>query len=121
MDFLQKSLLAAHEVLTGSFVFVNQVARKIKVSGHQLCLLVLDAEEYERAVSRGQDLRNLASAHTEKTCKAPRLCFISRDRVSGLGIHFTPQEGNTTGPRLEILLCRDDDGAVLLSLFVFVF
>ncbi|XP_070773807.1 NHERF family PDZ scaffold protein 4b [Enoplosus armatus] len=70
-----------------------EVASKIKLSGHQLCLLVLDGEEYEQAVSRGQDLRGLARAHKGAGCKPPRLCYVTRDPVSGLGINFTPVEG----------------------------
>ncbi|XP_044079539.1 PDZ domain containing 3b isoform X2 [Siniperca chuatsi] len=70
-----------------------EVARKIKLSGHQLCLLVLDGEEYEQGTSRGQDLRGLASAHKGEGCKPPRLCHITRHPVSGLGINFTPIEG----------------------------
>lgn len=73
---------------------INQVARKIKVSGRQLCLLVLDGEDYERAVSRGQDLQRLA--HMDESCKPPRLCHITRDPVSGLGITVTPLEGKTS-------------------------
>ncbi|CAI5644474.1 unnamed protein product [Oreochromis niloticus] len=68
-----------------------EVARKIKISGHQLCLLVLDGEDYERAVSQGQDLKRLA--HMDESCKPPRLCHITRDPVSGLGITVTPLEG----------------------------
>lgn len=71
-----------------------KVARKIKLSGNQLCLLVLDGEAYELAVSQGEDLRGLARAHKDKGCKPPRLCHITRDPVSGLGINFTPVEGN---------------------------
>lgn len=74
---------------------MDQVARKIKLSGHQLCLLVLDGEMYEQAVSRGQDLRGVVKAHKGEGCKPPRLCHISREPVSGLGINFTPVEGNT--------------------------
>ncbi|XP_018548094.1 NHERF family PDZ scaffold protein 4b isoform X2 [Lates calcarifer] len=70
-----------------------EVARKIKLSGNQLCLLVLDGEAYELAVSQGEDLRGLARAHKDKGCKPPRLCHITRDPVSGLGINFTPVEG----------------------------
>ncbi|KAF0038060.1 hypothetical protein F2P81_008544 [Scophthalmus maximus] len=66
---------------------------EIKLSGHQLCLLVLDGDEYEQAVSRGQDLRGMARAHKDKGCKPPRLCHITRDPASGLGINFTPVEG----------------------------
>lgn len=70
-----------------------QVARKIKLSGHQLCLLVLDGEEYEQTVSQGQDLQTLVKAHKEEGCKPPRLCYITKDSASGLGISFTPLEG----------------------------
>lgn len=65
----------------------------IKLSGQQLCLLVLDGEEYEQAVSRGQDIRSLT--REDKSCKPPRLCHITKDPVSGLGISFAPLEGNT--------------------------
>lgn len=75
---------------------MNQVARKIKLSGNQLCLLVLDGEEYEQAVARGQNLRGLVSVRQGEGCKPPRLCHITRDPAHGLGISFTPVEGNTT-------------------------
>lgn len=77
-------------------LFMNQVARKIKLSGNQLCLLVLDGKEYEQAVSHGQDLRGLASTRRGDGCKPPRLCHITRDPVSGLGLSFTPVEGNSS-------------------------
>ncbi|XP_062289065.1 NHERF family PDZ scaffold protein 4b isoform X1 [Scomber scombrus] len=70
-----------------------EVARKIKLSGHQLCLLVLDGEVYEQAVSRGQDFRGVVKAHKGEGCKPPRLCHIAREPVSGLGINFTSVEG----------------------------
>ncbi|XP_022601728.1 Na(+)/H(+) exchange regulatory cofactor NHE-RF4-like [Seriola dumerili] len=70
-----------------------EVARKIKLSGHQLYLLVLDGEEYEQAVLRGQELQDLVRAHKGEDCKPPRLCHITRDPVSGLGINFSPVEG----------------------------
>ncbi|XP_028451927.1 NHERF family PDZ scaffold protein 4b isoform X2 [Perca flavescens] len=108
----------------------NEVARKIKLSGHQLCLLVLDGEEYEQAVSRGEDLRGLARAHTGEGCKAPRLCHISKDPVSGLGINFTPLEGEkgrfsvslvTGGAAEKAGVCKGDhlvwmDGATVSNL-----
>ncbi|XP_068457194.1 NHERF family PDZ scaffold protein 4b [Clinocottus analis] len=71
----------------------TEVAKKIKLSGQQLCLLVLDGEQYEQAVSRGQDVRGLGRAHKGEGCKPPRLCHITRDPASGLGINFTPVEG----------------------------
>lgn len=73
---------------------MNQVARKITLSRHQLCLLVLDGKKYEQAVSRGEDLRGLVMACKCEGYKPPRLCHIIRDPVTGLGINFTPMEGN---------------------------
>lgn len=70
-----------------------EVSRKIKLSGPQLCLLVLDGVAYERAVSQGQDLRDLVRTFKDGDCKPPRLCHITRHPVSGLGISFTPVEG----------------------------
>lgn len=81
---------------------MNQVARKIKLSGNQLCLLVLDGEEYEQVVAQGQNLRGLASVSKGEGCKPPRLCHITRDPVHGLGLNFTPVEGSTTpGNRIQ--------------------
>ncbi|XP_068600509.1 NHERF family PDZ scaffold protein 4b [Brachionichthys hirsutus] len=70
-----------------------EVARKIKLSGNQLCFLVLDGEEYEEALSQGQDLRGLARTRRGEGCTLPRLCHIAREPVSGLGLSFTPLEG----------------------------
>lgn len=80
--------------LHGTIVlFLSQVARKIKLSGNQLCLLVLDGEEYERVLFQGQDLDVVASASKGGGWKPPRICHITKDPVSGLGINFTPVEG----------------------------
>nr|XP_046267763.1 PDZ domain containing 3b isoform X2 [Scatophagus argus] len=106
----------------------SEVARKIKLSGHQLCLLVLDGVEYEQAVSRGQDLQSLVRVH--KGFKPPRLCHITRDPVSGLGISFTPVEGEkgrftvnlvTGGAAEKAGVCKGDhlvwmDGAIVSDL-----
>ncbi|KAM4726219.1 NHERF family PDZ scaffold protein 4b [Anableps anableps] len=70
-----------------------EVARKIKLSGQQLCMLVLDGEEYEQAVAVGQDLRLLSGTLDEEPCKPPRLCHINKEPGSGLGISFTALEG----------------------------
>lgn len=70
------------------------MARKIKLSGNQLGLLVVDGGVYEKAVSRGQNPRGLISIRRGEGCKPPRLCHITKDPVSGLGINFTPVEGN---------------------------
>uniref|UniRef100_A0A665VAY2 Na(+)/H(+) exchange regulatory cofactor NHE-RF4-like n=1 Tax=Echeneis naucrates TaxID=173247 RepID=A0A665VAY2_ECHNA len=66
---------------------------EIRLSGHQLCLLVLNGTAYEQAVSQSQDLRDLIRLHRGERCKPPRFCHITRDPVSGLGISFTPMEG----------------------------
>ncbi|XP_054899530.1 NHERF family PDZ scaffold protein 4b [Poeciliopsis prolifica] len=70
-----------------------EVARKIKLSGQQLCMLVLDGEEYEQAVAGGQDLKLLSGILDEEPCKPPRLCHITKELGSGLGISFTALEG----------------------------
>lgn len=72
---------------------IKQVARKIKQSGQQLCLLVLDGEVYERALSRGEDLQSLAKTYKGGDLKPPRLCHITKHPDSGLGIYFAPLEG----------------------------
>ncbi|XP_034034893.1 PDZ domain containing 3b [Thalassophryne amazonica] len=70
-----------------------EVTRKIKLSGQQVGLLVLDGEQYEQAVSRGHDLRDISRMHKVVDCRPPRLCHISKQPASGLGINFTPVEG----------------------------
>ncbi|KAM9847001.1 NHERF family PDZ scaffold protein 4b [Aulostomus maculatus] len=95
----------------------QEVTRKMKLSGHQLCLLVLDGDEYEQAAAGGQDLRGLARAHTAKECRPPRLCHISRDPGSGLGVTFTSVEGEkghflvnvvAGGPAEKAGVCKGD-------------
>ncbi|XP_078786556.1 NHERF family PDZ scaffold protein 4b isoform X2 [Oryzias latipes] len=71
----------------------SEVARKIRQSGQQLCLLVLDGEAYERALSQGVDLQGLARTHKGNDLKPPRLCHITKHPDSGLGVHFAPLEG----------------------------
>ncbi|XP_046876440.1 PDZ domain containing 3b isoform X2 [Hypomesus transpacificus] len=70
-----------------------EVARRILLSGNQLCLLVMDGEEYDQAVSQGLDLRSLARNHRGEDCQQPRMCHITRDTATGLGINFVPVEG----------------------------
>ncbi|XP_041657972.1 PDZ domain containing 3b, partial [Cheilinus undulatus] len=70
-----------------------EVAAKIRMSGNQLCLLVMDGEDYQQALSKGDNLRDLAQKHKGENFKTPRLCHIRRDPASGLGISFTPVEG----------------------------
>uniref|UniRef100_A0A3P9NU42 NHERF family PDZ scaffold protein 4b n=1 Tax=Poecilia reticulata TaxID=8081 RepID=A0A3P9NU42_POERE len=64
-----------------------------ELSGQLLCMLVLDGEEYEQAVAGGQDLRLLSRTLNEEPCKPPRLCHITKEPGSGLGISFTALEG----------------------------
>ncbi|XP_051903857.1 NHERF family PDZ scaffold protein 4b isoform X2 [Hippocampus zosterae] len=68
----------------------QEVARRIKLSGHHLCLLVLDGDAYEKATAKGHDLRDLVKAYKGEDLKPPRLCHITRDPVLGLGMNFTP-------------------------------
>ncbi|XP_061904439.1 NHERF family PDZ scaffold protein 4b isoform X1 [Entelurus aequoreus] len=65
-----------------------EVAKRIRLSGHQLCLLVLDGQEYEKAC--GHNLHHLVRAHKSPDLKPPRLCHIVKDPASGLGINFIP-------------------------------
>ncbi|XP_049599604.1 NHERF family PDZ scaffold protein 4b [Syngnathus scovelli] len=68
----------------------QEVSRRIRLSGHHVCLLVLDGEAYEKAIAMGRDLRDIAKAFKGEDFKAPRLCHITRDPVLGLGINLTP-------------------------------
>lgn len=72
------------------------MARKIRQSGQQLCLLVLDGEACERALSQGVDLQSLARTHKGNDLKPPRLCHITKHPDSGLGVHFAPLEGKAS-------------------------
>ncbi|XP_061754204.1 NHERF family PDZ scaffold protein 4b isoform X2 [Nerophis ophidion] len=65
-----------------------EVAKRIRLSGQQLCLLVLDGQEYEKAC--GHNLHHLVRAHKSPDPKPPRLCHIVKDPASGLGINFIP-------------------------------
>lgn len=84
------------------------MAEKIKVSGNQLCLLVLDGEAYEQALYQGHDLQSVARASKGESCNLPRLCHITRaPDAPGLGIGFTPVDGSSrlSRPRLMIWSC----------------
>ncbi|XP_059912684.1 NHERF family PDZ scaffold protein 4b [Gadus macrocephalus] len=86
-------------VLEVNGFFVDDVsqavmARRIRISGNQLCVLVLDQEGYERARAQGDHLLPLVKSHEMKACKAPRLCHVTRNHShSGLGVSFNPVEG----------------------------
>ncbi|XP_048840539.1 Na(+)/H(+) exchange regulatory cofactor NHE-RF4-like isoform X3 [Brienomyrus brachyistius] len=71
----------------------HRVTQKIQVCGTQLCLLVLSGSDYEQVVSEGRDLRHLTRAHLGEGCARPRLCHITRDPRSGLGLSITPIQG----------------------------
>uniref|UniRef100_A0A672HDL0 PDZ domain containing 3b n=1 Tax=Salarias fasciatus TaxID=181472 RepID=A0A672HDL0_SALFA len=79
----------------------SEVSKKIRQSGNQLCLLVLEEKTYKQAVSQGQDLRGVARAWRDGST-APRLCHISRDPVSGLGVTFTALEGSNSLGRFSV-------------------
>ncbi|XP_045572194.1 NHERF family PDZ scaffold protein 4b [Salmo salar] len=94
-----------------------KVAMRIKLSGRQLCLLVLDGEEYDQAMSQGHDLQALAREHRGEGCSPPRLCHIIRDTSSGFGINFLPVEGEkglisvslvSGGPAERAGVCQGD-------------
>ncbi|XP_051526461.1 Na(+)/H(+) exchange regulatory cofactor NHE-RF3-like [Myxocyprinus asiaticus] len=70
-----------------------EVARWIQVCGSQLCFLVLDGQAYDKAVSEGCDLRELAKTNRGEEWRPPRLCHITREASSGLGFSILPVEG----------------------------
>ncbi|XP_060743575.1 Na(+)/H(+) exchange regulatory cofactor NHE-RF3 [Tachysurus vachellii] len=67
----------------------TKVVMKVQASGLQLCLLVLSAVEYERAVNEGIDLMALSRDHRGEGCARPRLCHIIRDPGIGLGLSIS--------------------------------
>lgn len=74
-------------------LFLSQVARRIQISGPQLCLLLLRSEEYEQAVAQGWNLKELCKAQRGEEWKPPRLCHIVRNPASGLDFSIHPVEG----------------------------
>ncbi|KFW95071.1 Na(+)/H(+) exchange regulatory cofactor NHE-RF4, partial [Phalacrocorax carbo] len=90
-----------------------QVVQKIKASGNQVLLVVLDGDSYEAAKALGRDLSQMLPADIR-----PRLCHIMRDK-SGFGFSVSGPEGKVgsgmlapqasltqdpTRPRLPLLL-----------------
>uniref|UniRef100_A0A672YYC6 PDZ domain containing 3b n=1 Tax=Sphaeramia orbicularis TaxID=375764 RepID=A0A672YYC6_9TELE len=73
----------------------SEVCKKIRLSGNHVCLLVLSGAEYEQAECGGQNLQSLSRTRTKQLdrCQPPRLCHVTRDPASGLGVTFTPVEG----------------------------
>lgn len=71
-----------------------QVVLKVQASGLKLYLLVLSAQDYEFAVSEGRDLMPLTSAYRPiEGYSRPRLCYITKEPGSGLGLSIIPIEG----------------------------
>ncbi|KAL0993776.1 hypothetical protein UPYG_G00113800 [Umbra pygmaea] len=85
-------LLEVNESFVVDFTHL-ELAMRIKLSGNQLCLLVLDGEVYDQAVLEGHDLQAIARAHRGVGYSPPRLFHITRDTHSGFGVNFLPLEG----------------------------
>uniref|UniRef100_A0A8C6YSR4 PDZ domain-containing protein n=1 Tax=Nothoprocta perdicaria TaxID=30464 RepID=A0A8C6YSR4_NOTPE len=66
-----------------------QVVQKIKASGNQVLLAVLDSNTYETAKALGRDLSQMLPADIR-----PRLCHITRDK-SGFGFSISGPEGKS--------------------------
>ncbi|GAA6103320.1 PDZ domain containing 3b [Tachysurus ichikawai] len=71
----------------------TEVARMIRVTGPQLCLLLLSSDEYEQAVAQGWNLKELCKAQRGEEWNPPRLCHVVRNPASGLGFSIHPVEG----------------------------
>ncbi|NXD85023.1 NHRF4 protein, partial [Halcyon senegalensis] len=65
----------------------RRVVQKIKASGNQVLLAVLDGSSYEAAKALGRDLSQMLPADIR-----PRLCHITRDK-SGFGFSVSGPEG----------------------------
>uniref|UniRef100_A0A8C8AE95 PDZ domain containing 3 n=1 Tax=Otus sunia TaxID=257818 RepID=A0A8C8AE95_9STRI len=65
----------------------RRVVQKIKASGNQVLLAVLDGDSYEAAKALGRDLSQMLPADIR-----PRLCHITRDK-SGFGFGVSGPEG----------------------------
>ncbi|XP_071327984.1 Na(+)/H(+) exchange regulatory cofactor NHE-RF3-like [Trachinotus anak] len=85
-------VLEVNEDYVGHMDFYR-VVRKIQSCGLHLFLLVLRRAEYEQAVSTGVDLKTLAQVSKGDRWSRPRLCHISRDSESGLGMTIISVEG----------------------------
>lgn len=65
----------------------HRVVQKIKASGNQVLLAVLDGDSYEAAKALGRDLSQMLPTDIR-----PRLCHITRDK-SGFGFSVSGPEG----------------------------
>lgn len=63
------------------------MVQKIKTSGNQVLLAVLDGNSYEAAKALGRDLSQMLPTDVR-----PRLCHITRDK-SGFGFSVSGPEG----------------------------
>uniref|UniRef100_A0A8C2KSW8 PDZ domain containing 3a n=1 Tax=Cyprinus carpio TaxID=7962 RepID=A0A8C2KSW8_CYPCA len=78
------------------------VMLKVQASGLKLYLLVLTAQDYEFAVLEGRDLMSLTSAYRPiEGYSRPRLCYITKEPGSGLGLSIIPIEGERGRYRLS--------------------
>ncbi|XP_071432339.1 Na(+)/H(+) exchange regulatory cofactor NHE-RF4 isoform X3 [Pithys albifrons albifrons] len=71
----------------GSLPGSCQVVQRIKASGNQVLLAVLDGDSYEAAKSLGRDLSQMLPGDIR-----PRLCHVMRDK-SGFGFSVSGPEG----------------------------
>ncbi|NWY43518.1 NHRF4 protein, partial [Sylvia atricapilla] len=74
-----------------------RVVQKIKASGNQVLLAVLDGDSYETAKSLGRDLSQLLPDDIR-----PRLCHVTRDK-SGFGFSVSCPEGTKGTFQLSVL------------------
>ncbi|NXS68776.1 NHRF4 protein, partial [Pandion haliaetus] len=101
----------------------RRVVQKIKASGNQVLLAVLDSKSYEAAKALGRDVSQMLPADIR-----PRLCHITRDK-SGFGFSVLGPEGKAASmpvpqtspmqhlarPRLSLLLPAGIKGTFQLS------
>ncbi|XP_062376863.1 Na(+)/H(+) exchange regulatory cofactor NHE-RF3 [Sardina pilchardus] len=104
----QSGLREGHHVVevNGEFVHTKahaQVVRQIQESGLLLYLLVVNSEDYERAVSKNLDLKSLVSAHHGGLSAQPRLCHIIREPDHDMGLTITPIEGMKSSYRVSVV------------------
>ncbi|XP_068850800.1 Na(+)/H(+) exchange regulatory cofactor NHE-RF4 [Aphelocoma coerulescens] len=74
-----------------------RVVQKIKASGNQVLLAVLDGDSYEAAKSLGRDLSQMLPEDIR-----PRLCHVTRDK-SGFGFSVSCPEGTKGTFQLSVL------------------
>uniref|UniRef100_A0A803V6H1 NLR family member X1 n=1 Tax=Ficedula albicollis TaxID=59894 RepID=A0A803V6H1_FICAL len=85
-----------------------RVVQKIKASGNQVLLAVLDGDSYEAAKSLGRDLSQMLPDDIR-----PRLCHVTRDK-SGFGFSVSHQGHLPAHPLLPIQLKQSGNKVTLL-------